>query len=174
MRFDRFSMWFVAAILIATLSHAACDDWACGYGGPGCSDPIMAGLCQDTLVVGEEYIVIFGYGSDTGVSEATVTGVRPNEPEIMQVIPTPGSPDVPYETGPTGPFDLNNSPGDGGMTLRPLAAGKASVTIQLRGWEERITRSFEVVDAANAPEGFMPMTATERLAKCIETTTLPH
>lgn len=171
MRVERFSMWFVTAILLATLPHAACEDWECGYGGPGCSEPIMAGLCEDTLVLGQEYVVIFGYGSDTGVSEATVTGVFSNMPEIMQVIPTPGTPDVPYETGPTGPFDLNNGPGDGGMTLRPVTAGKALVTITLEGWEEKIMRSFEVVDAANAPHGFMPMSATERLAKCIEMTT---
>jgi hypothetical protein len=173
MNLKQISTGFVL-IGVMSLPHTACDDWACGYGGPGCSDPLVAGLCENTLVVGEEYIAIFGYGSDTGVSEATVTSVVSDAPGILQAIPTPGSPDLNYETGPTGPFDLNNGPGNGGMTLRPLVAGKANVTIALKGWDETRTMAFEVVDVANAPEGFMSMTAAERLAKCIETTTQAH
>jgi len=174
MNFARICSGFVLSAFVASVALAACKDFECGYGGAGCSDPIVAGLCETTLVVGQEYIAIFGYGSDTGVSEATLTGVVSDAPEILQVIATPGSPDVPYDRGPTGPFDLNNGSGNGGMSLRPLAAGKANVTISLQGWDDKRTMAFEVVDPANAPDGFMPMTAVERLAKCIEVTAQVH
>lgn len=159
----------VVPLILLSFFYGACDDFVCGYGGPGCSAPLMAGQCEDVLVAGQEYIFIFGYGSDTGVSEATVTSVKSADPHIMLAAPTEGSPDVPYETGQTGPFDLNNGPGNGGMTLRPLLPGKVNVTIGLQGWEQDTTITFQIVEAANAPEGFMPMTAQERLAKCIDT-----
>lgn len=162
---------FVLAPLVALASFTACDDWACGYGGPGCSNPLVAGLCERTLVVGQEYIAIFGYGSDTGLSEATVTGVTSGEPSILEVTPTPGSPDLDYENGPTGPFDLNNGPGNGGITLHPLAPGKTTVTISLKGWDGPSSMLVDVVDEANAPEGFMPMSSSDRLAKCLENVT---
>ena len=41
-------------LLCTLLSSSACDDWACGYGGPGCADPVVAGLCENALVVGQE------------------------------------------------------------------------------------------------------------------------
>ncbi len=162
---------FVLAALLAMLPATGCEDWECGYGGPGCSNPLVAGLCEaNVLVVGQEYRVVFGYGSDTGVSEAKLLNVVSSAPDILQVIPTPGSPDVNLDVGPRGPFDGNNGSNDGGMTLRPLAPGKAQVTISLEYWEKTRTMSFDVVDMANAPAGFMAMTATERFAKCIEVT----
>lgn len=167
-------MGFVLATCVAIIVVTACDDFACGYGGAGCSDPIVAGLCENTLVVGQEYSAVFGYGSDTGISEARVTKVVSDAQNILQAGATPGSPDIPYESGPTGPFDLNNGPGDGGMSLRALAPGKANVTISLEGWETSRTMTFEVVDEANAPEGFMPMSASDRFAKCIDTTSVVH
>lgn len=166
----RFCVGFVLMALASIVGMGACNDWACGYGGAGCFDPIVAGLCENTLVVGQEYLAIFGYGSDTGVSEATVMSVVSGAPAILEAVPTPGAPDVDFGMGSRGPFDLNNGPGNGGITLRPLAAGKANVTISLQGWEQSQTMTFEVVDVANAPAGFMAMTAEERLTKCIETT----
>ncbi len=165
---------FVMATFVVALVLGACDDFACGYGGAGCSDPIVAGFCENTLVVGQEYSAVFGYGSDTGVSEATVLKIVSDAPSILQAGATPGSPDIPYESGPTGPFDLNNGPGDGGMSLRALSPGKANVTISLQGWETQQTMTFEVVDEAHAPEGFMAMTAADRFAKCIEMTSTVH
>lgn len=167
----RVASGFVLAALLVMLPSTGCEDWECGYGGPGCSDPIVAGLCEENvLVVGQEYIAVFGYGSDTGISEATLVSAVSNAPTVMEATSTAGSPDIPYETGPTGPFDLNNGPGNGGMTLHALAPGKAQVAISLKNWDKPRTMSFDVVDMANAPEGFMAMTATERLAKCIEVT----
>ena len=168
MRFERYSMGFVMAALVMTLSPAACDDWACGYGGPGCSAPLMAGLCQDALVVGEEYIVIFGYGSDTGVSEATVKSAVSETPDVLEAAPTAGSPDVPYETSDVQPFDLNNGKGDGGVTIRALKAGAGTLTISLKGWEEKTNVHFVVIERADAPQGFMSMGASERLTQCIQ------
>ncbi len=170
MRFERWSIGFVLALLPLTLSQTACDDWACGYGGPGCSAPVMGGLCQDALVVGEEYIVIFGYGSDTGISEATITSAASEKPDVLEAFPTPGSPDVPYETNDVAPFDLNNGKGDGGVTLRPVKAGEANIAISLEGWEEKTNVHFVIIDRADAPEGFMSMSASERLGQCIHFT----
>jgi hypothetical protein len=159
------------SLLLGAFMSQACEAFECGYGGPGCSAPLMAGQCDDVLVVGQEYIFIFGYGSDTGISEATVTSVQSAEPHILLAGATPGSPDVPYETGPTGPFDLNNGAGDGGISLKPLLPGKVEVTIALQGWEQDTKLTFQIVNESNAPEGFAPMTAQERLAKCIEKAT---
>lgn len=170
MGFKRWSMGFVLAPLLLTLSHTACDDWACGYGGPGCSAPVMGGLCQDALVVGEEYIVIFGYGSDTGISEAKIKSAVSEAPDVLEAFPTPGAPDVPYETNDVTPFDLNNGAGDGGVTLRPIKAGEANITIKLEGWEEKTNVHFVIIDRADAPEGFMSMSASDRLAQCIHFT----
>lgn len=156
-------------LLFGAFLSQGCESFECGYGGAGCSAPLMAGQCDEVLVVGQEYIFIFGYGSDTGVSEATVTSVQSAEPHILLASTTPGSPDVPYETGPTGSFDLNNGAGDGGMSLKPLLPGKVEVTIGLQGWEQGTKLTFQIVEEANAPAGFMPMTAKERLAKCIDT-----
>jgi hypothetical protein len=161
---------FAIATLVIALPLGACRDWECGYGGPGCSDPIVAGLCENVLVIGQEYRAIFGYGSDTGLSEATLVSVTSNAPDVLEAIPTPGSPDIPQATGPTGRFDLNNGPGNGGITMRPLSTGKAQVTIALKGWDETRTMSFDIVDMANAPADFMAMSAAERFAKCIEVT----
>jgi hypothetical protein len=163
---------FALVALLAMLPVSACEDWECAYGGPGCSNPMVAGLCENVLVVGQEYVAVFGYGSDTGVSEAKLLNVVSSAPGILNVIPTPGSPDVNLATGPTGPFDGNNGSGDGGMTLRPLAPGKAQVTISLEDWDKTRSMSFDVVDVADAPAGFMTMTATERFAKCIEVTAM--
>lgn len=155
-------------LLLSAFFYGACDPFECGYGGPGCSAALVAGQCEDVLVAGQEYILIFGYGSDTGVSEATVTSVKSADSHIMLANPTEGSPDVPYETGPTGPFDLNNGPGNGGITLSPLLPGKVEVTIGLEYWEQDTKMTFQIVEEANAPAGFVPLTAKERLAKCIE------
>jgi len=159
---------FMLPLIACALMQGSCESFECGYGGPGCSAALVAGQCEDVLVVGQEYILIFGYGSDTGVSEATVMSVKSADPHMMLAAPTAGSPDVPYETGPTGPFDLNNGSGDGGITLRPLLPGKVEVTIGLEYWEQDTKMTFQIVEEANAPEGFVPMTANERLAKCIE------
>jgi hypothetical protein len=161
----------VLSLVLSAFFAGACEEFECGYGGPGCSAPIVAGLCEDVLVAGQEYILIFGYGFDTGVSEATITSVESSDPHLLLAEPTAGAPDVPYETGPTGPFDLNNGKGDGGMTLRPLLPGEVEVTVVLQYWEQPQTLSFRVVDQVNAPDGFMAMSAKERLAKCIEMTT---
>lgn len=159
------------SLLLCALLLQACEAFECGYGGPGCSAPLMAGQCDEVLVVGQEYIFIFGYGSDTGVSEATVTSVQSADPPILLASATPGSPDVPYDMGPTGVFDLNNGSGDGGMTLKPLLPGKVEVTVGLKGWEQATTLTFKIVEEANAPEGFITMTAEERLTNCIDKAT---
>lgn len=174
MRSKQVSVGFVLGAGLLSLALGACDDWACGYGGPGCSDPLVAGLCENTLVVGQEYLLVFGYGSDTGLSEATLTGVGSSAPDILEATPTPGSPDINLDTGPNGRFDGNNGSGNGGITLQALAPGKANVTFALQGWEKKYTMALEVVDVANAPEGFMAMTAQERFAKCVDTVNTVH
>ena len=169
----RVVLGFVLVALLATLPATGCEDWECGYGGPGCSDPMVAGLCEgNVLVVGQEYLAVFGYGSDTGVSEARLINIVSSNSSTLLAIATPGSPDVNLETGPTGPFDGNNGSGDGGMTLLAVAPGKAEVTISLEHWDKNQVMLFDVVDIANAPAGFMTMTATERFAKCIDVTAM--
>ena len=148
-------------ILIALMA-TGCD---CGFGGAGCDDPWMVGLCEETLVTGQEYIILWGHSSDTGLSEATVRSVESMTPEVLEAhILAPGVTDVP-DGGFAGPFDLNNGPGDGGVLLRPLSAGRASVSILLDGWDKPTVLEIDVIDPT---ESFVEMSAAERLDACIE------
>jgi hypothetical protein len=165
MRFGRSVCAAAVALLLAP--GMSCE---CMYGGPGCSGAWVVG-CDDVLVVGQEYAVVLGYRTDTGgLSEATVQSVRSESPEILEAAPTSGAPDLPYDDfGDAGPFDGNDGPGNGGVTMRPLAPGEATIRVRLRGWERDTRRTWRIVDEADAPAGFVPMSAEERLTACLAT-----
>ena len=149
--------------LLISATQAGCE---CAYGGAGCSDPLSFGLCEQPLVVGQQYQIIFGYGSDTGISEAKLRTVEAGS-NIISVVPTPGAPDVP-NGGLYGPFDLNNGPGDGGITVTAHSPGHATVRVDLRGWSEPYLLELQIVDEENAPVGFQEMEAAQRLQMCLE------
>ncbi len=148
--------------LLVSASLAGCE---CAYGGAGCSDPLVLGLCEQTLVVGQQYQIIFGYGSDTGTSEAKLRAVEAGS-SIVSAVPTAGAPDVP-NGGLYGPFDLNNGPGDGGITVSAHAPGHATVRVELAGWSEPYLLELQIVDEDSAPVGFEKMEAAQRLQTCL-------
>lgn len=154
------------AVLCSAPLALSCDDFWCGYGGPGCSDPWVGGLCEGPLVTGRDYLVVFGYGSDTGLSEATVLAVESDRPEHIAVAETPGSPDVP-KGGTAGRFDLNNGTGNGGITLTPRVPGEASLRVTLKGWKEPWEIKLTAVAPADAPATFVDSPADARLARCL-------
>ena len=154
-------------LVVVAMSMVGCESYRCGYGGAGCGDPIVAGLCEDNiLVIGDRYHLIFGYGSDTGVSEAVITGADTRPPELLEVEVTVGSSDAP-ETLDGSPFDLNNGPGDGGLILSPIGPGVSTLLVDLDGWDDVNELDFEIVEPEDAPPGFVSMTEEERLVACV-------
>lgn len=154
----------LAVVSLGAMSTMACSP--CGFGGPGCGDPVVAGLCGETLFVGDERLVLFGYLSDTGVSEATVLGVHVIDAGLIQAEPMPGSPDVPGTYHP--PFDSNNGPGDGGVRLLALSPGTTDVLVDLQGWDEPVVVTLDVAPASDAPDSYPFGMPVQNLLACLD------
>lgn len=115
--------WFVATALMVVVG-SGCEEWKCGYGGPGCTEARLDGFCHAHMVVGEEREGALVYSDDTNSNyEAVATSVEVDNPAVLEVerVPPPNA----------------NYPGEGDATFRFIAreVGEARVSVELEYWD---------------------------------------
>ncbi len=117
------------AFSLASLSLGGCGIWSaweCGYGGPGCGEPRLAGLCEATLVADAPVEAMVVYHDDTGSHEATLRDLQSDTPELLRA---------------------EAAEGPGSLLLTPLAAGEVTLTLEVEGWEAPRSWTLTIVDA---------------------------
>jgi hypothetical protein len=114
------------AVLVAGWLAAGC---ACAYGGPGCGEPGILGLCSPELPLGETAATVTFFDD---------TGPKPSEYGLVVAVP---------------PDRLAARLGDatGALVLVGLAEGPAEFRIsRVEGWEAAAT-FFYSIDVVAAP-----------------------
>ena len=126
--------WTLAlSALLALL--VGCEGWECGYGGPGCSDPAIKGLCSSQVALGTNPAALVVYFDDTGDHEAELLDATSDAPAIL---------------------DIQRSNAAGGIVLGALAEGTASISLQPRGWDGQWFAFTFAVVATVATSGSSP------------------
>jgi hypothetical protein len=110
----------ILATMLATVALGGCD---CAYGGPGCGDPQVTGLCAPIVQVEVPTVLEVDYGDDTGLHPAAVSVMRISDPTVIGVWP-----------GAT----------LGSLTVLGLASGSADVELKVAGWERPRLVPFQV------------------------------
>jgi hypothetical protein len=91
------------------------EAYECGYGGPGCGEPALRGLCTTDVDVGEALTLTVVYFDDTGSHPAEVLSAFSSDDRVLSV---------------------NRLDEPGQIRARFLGAGEASVDVKVEGWEE--------------------------------------
>jgi hypothetical protein len=99
----------------------------CGYGGPGCGDPFLVGLCSPEIQRGSFADVEVDYGDDTGLRPAVVERAISENDTVALVAQR----DV-----------------VGGLTLIGRELGVAPIEIRVSGWEHPARFELSVIAAA--------------------------
>lgn len=156
---------FMLAFLLAT--QVSCADFSCAFGGPGCGTPVEVGLCNGALAVGQEYLVVFGYHTDTSLlGGASVESVTSKDTDVVEVrIPDPDEWDVPRDERGRPESIFEGVEPDGAILIKAKSAGNAKLFVQLEGWDRRHKMKLVAVDP---PAGYDALTPQEWLNSCFE------
>lgn len=93
----------------ALASLPACDDWECGYGGPGCSPPALSGVCADSAAAAPTVL----FFDDTGDHPTDVYSAASSSPDV-----------------------LDASVSEERLRLTGLREGRVDVMVESRGFED--------------------------------------
>lgn len=117
--------YFLSPILLAALSLlTGCK---CGYGGPGCGDPLLEGVCG-VLVVGQPHTTPVEYSDDTSARYPTnLYTAKSKTPELLEVTK----------------LDENT------IELNPLAPGTAKLYMEIEHWDEPPVLDIKIVNMLN-------------------------
>lgn len=119
------------ALALAPALITGCEGWECGYGGPGCGDPGLLGLCDSTLPIGQPVTATAVYFDDTGARPAVIVDLASAAPALLEVA---------------------RGEGEGEVILTALAEGEARVDLEIEGWEGARAWTFTLSSGADARE----------------------
>ncbi len=117
----------------ASLSLMGCgvlDSWACGYGGPGCGEPGLMGLCEPMLPLGQDLEVTTVYFDDTGSHPAKLLSSSVDDAELMELL---------------------EGQDTGTLILSPLAPGEVTLSLEIEGWQQARTWTLTIDDDLEIP-----------------------
>ena len=122
----------LAALLAAPLALAAaagCEEWRCGYGGPGCSAPGLLGLCEAAVAVDETVEVTVVYYDDTGAHPAQLRSAAADDPALEVAL----------------------GEEEGALLLTGRSVGVATLSLEIDGWDAPQTWTFAIQAPSDAP-----------------------
>lgn len=109
---------------------SGCDDLRCGYGGPGCTTPILRGLCDGEVVVGQVSTATISFPTDNATVGAptAVLAIAVTPAERARVLATGEPGQVTIEALEPGPFEVAVSLARDGVTTRRYEVVARAVT----------------------------------------------
>ncbi len=120
-------------LLLASAELTGCgvlDAWACGYGGPGCGEPGLLGLCEPMLPLGQDLEVTAIYYDDTGSHPAQLLSSSVDNAELMELL---------------------EGEDTGTLILSPLAPGEVTLSLEIEGWEQARTWTLTIDEDLEMP-----------------------
>lgn len=115
--------------LVALLAGllAGSEDYRCGYGGPGCGEPRLAGACHAIVQTGGPVELTAEYTDDTGGHATTVQTAAVDDETVLTLTALAGR--------------------EGVIELTGLAPGMTRIALDVEGWERAYHWTFTVTDA---------------------------
>ena len=123
-------MLMLASLSLSLAGCGVVDSWACGYGGPGCGEPGLLGLCEPMLALGEDVEVTAVYHDDTGSHPAKLLSSSVEDAELMEL-------QVGGDTGT--------------LILSPLAPGEVTLSLEIEGWQQVRTWTLTIDENFEMP-----------------------